>query len=90
MNVHRSKTAGRDLAPMPNSSDTLSTEPSQGFVTTPLVEQITRRALTYLQAGYPVHFAGVAGTGKTTLAFHVAAQLIFYHKPVHVRAKHKK
>ena len=75
MNVHRSKTAGRDLAPMPNSSDTLSTEPSQGFVTTPLVEQITRRALTYLQAGYPVHFAGVAGTGKTTLAFHVAAQL---------------
>ncbi|MEI6786722.1 MAG: gas vesicle protein GvpN, partial [Verrucomicrobiota bacterium] len=60
---------------MPNSSDTLSTEPSLGFVTTPLVEQITRRALTYLQAGYPVHFAGVAGTGKTTLAFHVAAQL---------------
>ena len=75
MNVHRPKTARTDFAPMPNSSDTLSTEPSQGFVTTPLVEQITRRALTYLQAGYPVHFAGVAGTGKTTLAFHVAAQL---------------
>jgi gas vesicle protein GvpN len=44
-------------------------------VITPYVEDITQRALTYLQAGYPVHFAGAAGTGKTTLAFHVAAQL---------------
>ncbi|MEX2430458.1 MAG: gas vesicle protein GvpN [Dehalococcoidia bacterium] len=50
-------------------------EPGDGFVITPLVEQITQRALTYLEAGYPVHFAGPAGTGKTTLAFHVAAQL---------------
>jgi nitric oxide reductase NorQ protein len=50
-------------------------EPSDGFVTTPFVENITQRALTYLQAGYPVHFSGPAGTGKTTLAFHVAAQL---------------
>jgi gas vesicle protein GvpN len=25
--------------------------------------------------GYPVHFSGPAGTGKTTLAFHIAAQL---------------
>ncbi len=44
-------------------------------MTTPLVEEITQRALTYLQAGYPVHFSGPAGTGKTTLAFHVAARL---------------
>ena len=28
-----------------------------------------------MQAGYPVHFSGPAGTGKTTLAMHVAAQL---------------
>jgi gas vesicle protein GvpN len=55
--------------------DTFLPEPSNGFVTTPFVEQITRRALTYLQAGYPIHFAGAAGTGKTTVAFHVAAQL---------------
>lgn len=33
------------------------------------------RALTYLRVGYPVHFAGPAGAGKTTLAFHVATQL---------------
>jgi gas vesicle protein GvpN len=60
---------------MQNASDTFSPEPSNGFVTTPFVDEITRRALTYLQAGYPIHFAGAAGTGKTTLAFHVAAQL---------------
>ncbi len=60
---------------MQTTSDIVSTEPSSGFVTTPLVEQITQRALNYLQAGYPVHFAGAAGTGKTTLAFHVATQL---------------
>ncbi|MGA2866891.1 MAG: gas vesicle protein GvpN [Verrucomicrobiota bacterium] len=57
------------------AQDTVLPEPSNGFVTSPFVEQIARRALTYLQAGYPVHFAGAAGTGKTTLAFHVAAQL---------------
>ena len=59
----------------PMKEDTFLPEPSNGFVITPFVEDITRRALTYLQAGYPVHFAGAAGTGKTTLAFHVAAQL---------------
>lgn len=55
--------------------ETVLPEPSDGFVITPCVEDITQRALTYLQAGYPVHFSGAAGTGKTTLAFHVAAQL---------------
>ena len=57
------------------TEDTLLPEPSNGFVSTPLVEDLTQRALTYLQADYPVHFSGPAGTGKTTLAFHVAAQL---------------
>ena len=60
---------------MQETPDTFLPEPSNGFVTTPFVEQIARRALTYLQAGYPIHFAGAAGTGKTTVAFHVAAQL---------------
>lgn len=55
--------------------DTVLTEPSDAFVSSPYVEKITKRALSYLQAGYPVHFAGPAGTGKTTLAFHVAAKL---------------
>lgn len=49
-------------------------EPSEGFVSTPYLEQITQRALTYLQAGYAIHFCGPTGTGKTTLAFHVASR----------------
>ncbi|MDI7269769.1 MAG: gas vesicle protein GvpN [Myxococcota bacterium] len=49
-------------------------EPGRGFVETPAVRELCERALAYLDAGYPVHFSGPAGTGKTTLAFHVAAQ----------------
>lgn len=45
------------------------------FVQTSCVQNITERALCYLKAGFPVHFSGPAGTGKTTLAMHVAAQL---------------
>jgi len=50
-------------------------EPGEGFVSTAYVDELTQRALTYLEVGYPLHFAGPAGTGKTTLAFHVAARL---------------
>jgi gas vesicle protein GvpN len=50
-------------------------EPSQEFVLTPHIQALTDRALSYLGVGYAVHFAGLAGTGKTTLALHVAAQL---------------
>jgi len=45
------------------------------FVQTPAVEGMIKRGLLYLQAGYPVHFSGQAGTGKTTLAMYLAAQL---------------
>ena len=50
-------------------------EASQAFVAAPEVQDLAERALTYLRAGYPVHFSGPAGTGKTTLAFHVASKL---------------
>ncbi len=49
-------------------------EPSDEFVVTPHIDDLTERALAYLDVGYAVHFAGPAGTGKTTLAFHVAAR----------------
>jgi nitric oxide reductase NorQ protein len=45
------------------------------FVETDYIQDITQRALSYIRAGYPVHFSGPAGTGKTVLAMHVAAQL---------------
>lgn len=57
------------------TGDSVLPEASEQFVVTPYVEEVTKRALAYLSVGYPIHFAGPAGTGKTTLAFHVAAQL---------------
>ncbi len=45
------------------------------FIQTPGVESIIKRAGLYMQAGYPIHFSGPAGTGKTTLAMYLAAQL---------------
>lgn len=59
----------------PLQNDSICPEASDGFVITPYIEEITNQALAYLDAGYPVHFAGESGTGKTTFAFHVAAQL---------------
>lgn len=55
--------------------DNVLPEPSDAFVSSPFVEQVVARAMVYIEAGYPIHFAGSAGTGKTTLAFHVAAQI---------------
>lgn len=49
----------------------LQARPRQ-FVSTPSVERIAARALRYLQSGYSVHLRGPAGTGKTTLAMHLA------------------
>lgn len=55
------------------SDETICVEPSESFVVTPQIQRIAERAQAYLRAGYPVHFCGPAGTGKTTLALHVAA-----------------
>jgi gas vesicle protein GvpN len=64
-----------DTLTMATPPERVQVEPGQGFVLTSEIEQITERALTYLAVGPAVHFAGPAGTGKTTLAFHVAARL---------------
>lgn len=54
-------------------SDRVIPEASETYVSTPYILDIVERALTYLHSGYPVHIAGPSGTGKTTLAFHLAA-----------------
>ena len=45
------------------------------FVETQYVKDVTGRAVFYIKAGFPVHFRGVSGTGKTTLAMHVASKI---------------
>lgn len=57
------------------AGDDIEAEASEQFVATPHIQALAERALAYLEVGYAVHFAGAAGTGKTTLAFHVAAKL---------------
>lgn len=53
----------------------LEPRPLPNFVETPYIKGIVDRALAYIEAGFPIHFRGISGTGKTTLAMHVASQL---------------
>lgn len=52
-------------------------EPRQmaDFVETEYIRNITDRGLTYIKAGFPVHFRGPSGTGKTTIAMHLASKI---------------
>ncbi|MDY7033563.1 MAG: gas vesicle protein GvpN, partial [Thermodesulfobacteriota bacterium] len=53
----------------------LEPRPLPNFVETKYIKDTTERALAYIAAGFPVHFRGVSGTGKTTLAMHVACKI---------------
>lgn len=57
------------------SQTVLEPRPLSNFVETKYIKDITERALAYIQAGFPVHFRGASGTGKTTLALHVASKI---------------
>jgi nitric oxide reductase NorQ protein len=57
----------------------LEPKPLSDFVETRYIKEITSRALSYLKAGFPVHLRGASGTGKTTLAMHIASRI---NKPV--------
>ena len=75
MSRNSTKVVALPTASVPVGEAGVQPEAGDSFVSSPYVAQVTKRALAYLQAGYPVHFSGVAGTGKTTLAFHVASKL---------------
>ena len=53
----------------------LEPKPMQNFVETDYIRDITNRGLTYMKAGFPVHFRGPSGTGKTTVALHLAGKI---------------
>ena len=70
-----SKDSGNAVVRVQPGGDSIEAEASEQFVATPKIQALAERALAYLEVGYAVHFAGTAGTGKTTLAFHVASRL---------------
>lgn len=53
----------------------LEPRPLPNFVETKYIKEVTERALAYIAAGFPIHFRGVSGTGKTTLAMHIASKI---------------
>ena len=57
------------------STFVIEPKPLRGFVETSYVKELASRALNYIKAGFPIHFRGTSGTGKTTMAMHVASKL---------------
>jgi gas vesicle protein GvpN len=67
---------------MPPRSDTqadpesaLRLQAGPEHVRSPALERLTARAMTYLDAGYAVHFRGPAGSGKTRTALGLAERI---------------
>jgi gas vesicle protein GvpN len=75
--IHRSGTTPKVLSGLPTQSSTADFIPQPGpdFVATEAVQELTNRALAYIDIGYAVHLSGPAGTGKTTLALHIASKI---------------
>ncbi|MFH1415698.1 MAG: gas vesicle protein GvpN [Elusimicrobiota bacterium] len=58
-----------------DTSTVIDPTPMPDFVNTKYVQNITGRAISYINSGFPVHLRGPSGTGKTTLAMHIASKL---------------
>lgn len=48
---------------------------TEEYVVTNYIKNLTTRAVLYLNNGYPVHLRGLAGIGKTSLAYHIAKKI---------------
>lgn len=59
----------------------ISDKVEEKIVETGYMKTIIQRAKDYVEAGFPVHFRGPSGTGKTTLAIHLAKLL---GKPIEI------
>lgn len=64
-----------DFAAVAEATPIMVEREQPGFIQTPYIRDVVKRALLYIRSGFPLHFRGPAGTGKTTLALYVAAQL---------------
>lgn len=53
----------------------LHLQPGPCFARSPALDAIADRGLEYLEQGWPLHLRGPAGSGKTTLALHIAERL---------------
>ncbi len=69
-----SEAAAASVQDMDNDP-TLHLRPRPDFVSTDALADLVARATTYLQASYPLHLRGPAGSGKTTMALHIAQTL---------------
>ena len=56
-----------------------------GFVNTPFFDSIIERSKRYINAGFPIHFVGPSGVGKTSLAMYIART---FNKPVTIIRGH--
>lgn len=64
-----------NIVKIPINEENIFLEASEQFTLTPYIQALSEKAITYLRIGYAVHLAGPAGTGKTTIALHIADQL---------------